>query len=138
MTADLVALAERVEALDGPDRGVDHLLVAALGWQYMSHEFWRKPDGKTASTPPAYTASLDAVTALIAEKLPGWQIEQMTWEPVKNGRVTASIGNFGEGDAYRMGEGIAEKPALALLAAALRALGEQHERAPQPHAARLR
>lgn len=76
-----MSIIERVEAASGPDRELDAEIWTALGRLVK-----REPGGRTwrIATPggsrgpgqinmPALTASLDAVSALIAEKLPdGW------------------------------------------------------------------
>ncbi|MCA0318185.1 MAG: hypothetical protein LCH88_08965 [Proteobacteria bacterium] len=125
----LIALAERVEGLQGPDREVDAEVFRALGWQ-PSFWGWNAEGDRYTPKQPDFTASLDAVCTLIAEKLPGWQTEQITWAPEPGGHVIASIGNFGVGDDYRCGmtEEPCATPALALLAAALRALSKDTER----------
>lgn len=58
-----LALAERCENAMEPDRQLDlQLLSAAIGerWQLGT------------DTVPRYTASIDAITALIEQELPGW------------------------------------------------------------------
>lgn len=161
MTADLVALAERVEALDGPDETLDAEICIATGalsdvrfYPFPVHgePYWegRDRDGGPASVEP-YTASLDAVAALIAEKLPGWAwrvgtccVSDDGWVvpdfncPVHGERLHKQFGGFSAGSLEDTGIDIDRRPSgqpvLALLAAfirgyalhtaALRALGE--------------
>lgn len=56
---DLSALAERIEAAEGPDRNLDamihHRLLNGIGTGY-------------ASDAPAYTASLDAAVSLVPDR----------------------------------------------------------------------
>lgn len=69
---NLLALAERVEKLTGPDREVDGAICLALGWTLQKmkgdrHPYYRRPgetDYYMRSTPPAYTASIDAARSL--------------------------------------------------------------------------
>lgn len=109
-------LIEKVEAGSGRDVELDRELEA-LWWpsdrpQWTSDAFLAK-----------CTSSTDAALLLSSQLLPGWQVEQVTWEPVLGGEVFASIGNFGEGEAYRMGLSKPCKSApRALLSATLRAL----------------
>ncbi|QQN73922.1 hypothetical protein [Croceicoccus sp. YJ47] len=69
MTAqELIALAERVEALDGPDTSVDCWIENHLGLARFEHD---RPDPYSDSwverrvTPKPYTASLDAAMTLV-------------------------------------------------------------------------
>ena len=57
------ALIERVKAATGPDRGLDEALRAHFGYP---------------PKPWNYTASIDAITALIERVLPGWHIASGT------------------------------------------------------------
>ena len=101
MTQSLDALIERLEKLEGADRGVDGLIARDVdGWVphfdlegdrlLEWHDFgghWHRagthPKGaackaRSDSYPgferecPSYTASLDAALALVARVLPGW------------------------------------------------------------------
>ena len=106
--ADLIALAERVEELASPDRLIDYEVHRAFGVQgvgaYGAH--------------PAYTASLDAVVALIEKELPGWG-----WS-VTSRRPGVSYACVTEPEAVvETVRGEASSHALALLAAFLRAKG---------------
>jgi len=77
--AELQALLERVKAATGPDREIDLEIALFAGWTHVrmkgdAKPYWRKP-GETQYfmryEPPRYTASLDAITALIERELPG-------------------------------------------------------------------
>ena len=121
---DLTALAERVEGLAGACRETDVLIVQALYPDIGPCEphcagdtpiFWNDPLYKKPC--PPLTASLDAVVALIERELPGW-----AWKCVKP--VPGQWKSYGEVWASDAGffSGNADTPALALLAATLRAL----------------
>lgn len=133
----LIPLATRVEALDGPDREVDALVMAQF---YRREERWigcRDQDDEpvpdnvwvnprtdrwvtTARDGFEFTRSLDVVVALITEKLPGWSHAYCS----QAGKVTGLVGPPGceEHVAFEVR---AKTPALALLAAFLRALASQ-------------
>ncbi len=130
--ADVLALASRVEALTGPDRVVDALVHCAITGRKMNPFL---PEGYTIRDlgseaknallarsafitenrrpAPAYTASLDAAASLVPA---GW-----TWARFHSGIFEC----FGE-TQYRafFVRGEAATPALALTAAALRAIAE--------------
>ncbi|MES2173894.1 MAG: hypothetical protein V4523_08090 [Pseudomonadota bacterium] len=142
----LLALAERVEGLSGPDRETDERIADAL--------FERSHFGQIADAPPGtgclfwwqdghqqsalrYTASIDAAMTLVPES---WVLESLSaWpgSPEGAGNKTqaqsncsllgTSLERFGKrmiwghsGKDGRAG-GMAKTPALALAAAALRA-----------------
>jgi hypothetical protein len=118
MTADLQELLARVEKAEGPDRELEvrlHSIDPACG---------RIPVSQTY-----YTASLDAALALVERVLPGSYVELSGPRkylhiptPVPN-RWKAYIATFNhDGDKT----GWAATPALALLAALLRALISTH------------
>ena len=67
--ADLMELAERVEALSGPDRDVDVQIAAYLcgGKVDVARLYWTSPGFRGFSVVPSYTASLDAARALVPE-----------------------------------------------------------------------
>lgn len=76
---DLIALAERVEALSGPCRETDVLIIQALHTDIGPCEphcagetpiFWNDPLYKKPC--PPLTTSVDAVLALIETKRPGY------------------------------------------------------------------
>jgi hypothetical protein len=64
---ELSAILDRIDALTGPDRGVDQDLFCALGLAPADEQ-----GIVNAARAPAYTASLDATVALIRQVLPGW------------------------------------------------------------------
>jgi len=121
---ELLALAERAEALDGPDRGVDADIELAIGnWSPEHHEAWnryqecgeRDNPPFTAPCPPRhFTHSLDAALSLVPE---GMRATISTHSP-----AAACIGPS-QSQAWTY----AVTPALALTAAALRALAEQEQ-----------
>ncbi len=73
---DLELLLERVQKAMGPERGLDATIFGLLAlpepWPTWIVEQEAGRDDFTAI--PRYTASLDAITALIERELPGWQI----------------------------------------------------------------
>ena len=141
----LLSLAARVEALTGPSKEVDRAVARVVGWFRVEPRHsrsryggWIAPDdfigayrdgspmldGLHGTTiwrdPPSWTASVDAVIALIERELPGWRVEQIAWEPEPGGRVGAAIRSLTDA-SRREDSGPCATPALALLAAALRA-----------------
>jgi hypothetical protein len=106
MREELIALAERVEALSGPDREVDRAIVESvrgkpkLGFQHGRIDH--------------YTASLDAAMSLVPDGY-DWIVGHTN----AGLTVYAECGGTG-GDFTRF----AATPALALTAAALRARAE--------------
>ena len=147
MTAEeLNALADRVEGLTGPCRETDKAIYAAIG--NCNHErtkYYHIEDGNDfdggftcldcgndtygAKQAPAYTASLDAAMALVPTEMfpdirPGtwwWMIE--SWP----GEATAHIAYENRDTGVPEYGGKAATPALALTAAALRALATKGE-----------
>lgn len=61
----LTELLARVQAAKGPDRGVDHVVAAAIDGDEMKSRPWS----------PNYTGSLDALAAFAERVLPGYNIE---------------------------------------------------------------
>ena len=117
---DLLKLADRVEALDGPDREVDVEVALCTGWENRlgAKQEWLKPNGFASTEgPPYFTASLDAAMTLVPD---GWLWEVGNY--AAKGDATVTHPNYNP-DTYN---GIqvwveAKTPALALCAAALRA-----------------
>jgi len=114
--ATLLALAERVEALDGPNRNLDADIMRATGLGGLKADY----------APHPYTASIDAALTLVPE---GWAVERwQIWpgepstldllETKRSGDQWVRDGWQGKVDAC------AATPALALCAAALRARAE--------------
>ena len=133
--SDLRELAERVEKLAGPCRETDSRVFRAMGSPLPSSfaglgiSLTWQPDGSATMPigdmqvrydPPAFTASLDAVVALIERELPDW-----VWNA---GACHVAFLAAGERpcSADIMDCGKAATPALALLAAFLRAKGGEH------------
>ncbi|MGW9332756.1 hypothetical protein [Bosea sp. NPDC055594] len=140
-------LIERVEKGEGADRELDGAIHVALfpdsaasrfiTGAYRS-EWWKfgTPQGLVYRTEnggglplPSYTTSLDAVIALIEEKLPGWHADvDFGASLAEDGTLGARLfrplcnppGNF---------TGDAKSPARAALSAFLKAHKEQHDAA---------
>lgn len=140
-------LIERVEKGEGADRELDALICVALQWigpkrpdglhdgtiqnlriaedPSWPDEPWEDLNFEDAQgeawteTTPAVVTSLDAVLALIEEKLPGWGCKMernpsgLSWGAIWNRHIDRSAE--------------AKAPARALLAAFLRAHKEQHD-----------
>ena len=124
--AELLALAERVEEASGADREIECTIAKAIGWLPP-----KGSSGAYTSSPwawcPNWSSSLDAVVALIAERLPGksWTVNSSgfggSWA-----RLHDPMRQPGFGADYPRAD--AATPALALLAAALRALASEGDR----------
>lgn len=136
---DLRELAERVEALEGPSREVDAEILVAIDWRWPDHEegditpkivsdkrglewltgrmlnsnssIWRNL--------PSPTASLDAAMSLVPE---GWAIDLRTFVTAPGAIAMVHPGERPTETAR------AATPALALTAAALRAIASQKEK----------
>jgi hypothetical protein len=72
---DLSDLIERVRAATGPDRRLDADIMRAVCLSDINDWWYETPWGTLESDPtcPPITESIDAITALIEAKLPGWQ-----------------------------------------------------------------
>lgn len=142
--AALLALADRVEALTGPDRDVDALIgLAALGFFICEPRYEGAPvaygyvDKDGSRIEPGhggkqlirdYTATLDAAMALVPE---GWVVASLEWWPMRNrgGVCLREVkdfdkeGGFGFGFDKTCGDARshAATATLALTAASLRA-----------------
>lgn len=103
--ADVLALAARVEALTGPDRAVDTEIEAARGW----------PDVQWTGAARRYTASLDAAASLVPA---GWGY---ILHHYPDGSANAFVYESQDDTHNPVG---GATPALALTAAALRAIAE--------------
>ena len=133
---DLTELSRRVSEADGPSRELDAEIWLALDprntrkqWSYV-HE----ATGRTCEVDetwdatrrliivPAYTASLDAVATLIAEKLPEDTMISMAWR-----RSPLTAGAYVMPSRCNAVDGAAKTPALALLSAALLAIHERNK-----------
>ena len=133
---DLMELAERVEALSGPNHEIDSLIGAAVGLKYRilrdgsgrgkGMEWLEDGHGVETWAPhaPRYTASLDAAMTLVPEGcgwLTGWG-QTRPDEPMGGARITRNARFVGYRENYdEIAVGEAATPALALCAAALRA-----------------
>ena len=117
MKEELLKLALRVEALSGPERHVDADIAEALGWHQYSGANWIGPLGQIAV--PSYTVSLDAAMTLVPK---GW-----AWSVLDRRTTGYSKPNgqcWTKEDRSTL-HGDAATPALALCAAALRALAKE-------------
>jgi hypothetical protein len=148
-TEQLIALAERVERAEGPDRELDALIeVAVFGFPQRAYDqanglrnrgadpldkmLWLKNWGV-----PRYSASLDAAMTLVPE---GWRVgfEQgsrfdhapemcmaWVWPFASEYDPDWQLGQEGQQSNPDAQKGYAATPALALCAASLRAMAEQ-------------
>ncbi len=127
--AEMKALIQRVEKAEGPDRELDADIALATGWERgEAGAFWREPGARLWSGYyPNPTASLDAAVSLVPEgklwvRLDDWTgpMEDGTAAPLSSASVYLHARNA---DGERLsGVARARTPALALCAAALRAL----------------
>jgi len=136
----LLALAERCEQASGPDRELDGEIARALGWTDVHVSVLNplfqvgRPPGVTGwrDPVPAFTASLDAALTLVPE---GWRVNGADWSilgqyswmlkgPCKKLIMGADGYEEAGGDWFKSGVSLAT-PALALCAAALRALASE-------------
>lgn len=124
--ADIEALADRVERAAGADRGLDACIAATLRvptkWQWASgYPSWEgREDGRVyleAGGPSfaaaAYTESVDAAMSLVPEGY-HWGVNWHAWD--RDGRASV-LGRHQSNPST----GYAATPALALVAACLRA-----------------
>jgi hypothetical protein len=118
--AELFELAERVEALSGPDREVDCTIGRAIGFM--------PPEPFMTSSPwafsPTYTGSLDAAMTLCQPDENRWpQLEYMSANP-NNFEVGHRAWLWTKNGQPLRGDSMASG-ALAVCAAALRALAKE-------------
>lgn len=98
---------ERVEKATGPNATLDEFISNTIGWWGDEKRAARVYVG--AETRPRWTASLDAVVALVEREMPcQWEVNGSGYAQIRIGR------RYYHGD-------VADYPALALLAAFLRA-----------------
>ena len=125
---ELMTLASKVETLAGACRETDALVALAKGWQETPNGGWFTPPGLTVlhhkTELPRYTASIDAAMTLVPE---GWRIVRLSETEVQgippfDVLLSLRDGGFGRG---KVGAGFGNTPALALTAAALRAIAAQ-------------
>jgi hypothetical protein len=142
---ELLALAARVEAAQGADAELDASVARAAGWIALDARMWWRAEHvaecrrlkvskwKYATVHlPTFTASLDGAASLVPK---GWRVNTADWSipgtftwmlkgPCLK-RVPNEDGGWDAGsDWYVSGRSLAT-PALALTAAALRALAEE-------------
>jgi hypothetical protein len=83
-----LALAGRCETAKGPDRELDADILSA--WAPLDRNGtkagWRM-DGEPGDWAKPYTASLDAITALIERELPGRDVHSGTFRGRANGMI---------------------------------------------------
>lgn len=142
---DLRTLSARVSEATGPSRELDAEIAKALGlmvyYDQKHGEYFSLNDFGIGTSLPFYTFSIDAVAALIAERLPGWvwsagvmpEAFLMPEEPPCSGSVMGNVREWQPAHdeppeiAYDNYERKAKTPALALLSAALLAIHERKE-----------
>jgi len=129
--ADWIALAERCEKATGTDREIDGDIAHAAKQfvDYLTRVperpwLWAEfvdPDDWECWEAPEYTASLDAITAMIERELP-----KMQWlcRPDKEGGFANLYRRGDDGWAIMSWPCHAATPALALCAAFCRAMAE--------------
>lgn len=111
-------LLERVEKATGPSYALECEIAVAL-----------EPERAVAGLlSPNYTRSLDAALALVERKMPGRDIDLEIRETMTDGKVLritdATIYAQAYSDDRRDFKAYGSSPALALIAALLRATGE--------------
>lgn len=132
----LLALADRVEKLTGPDREVDLEIELALGLVSEPYEravchgvpqmyFWDREDTHAPYvTPERYTETVDAAEMLVPK---GWnwmagnRDQPLARAYVNNGEMAFVGAGMKRNPSRQWFETTAAKPALALTACALRA-----------------
>jgi hypothetical protein len=129
MTAELQELLARVEKAEGPDRAIDRDLINVLGLDWHRGAWWRTADPLqpwfSGWVKADVTASLDAALALV---------ERLAMPEPDFDICFRQLGHFEvrwympERGHWRVAS--AKTPALALLAALLRALIAQTEAEP--------
>ncbi len=123
---DLSGLLERVEAASGPDRELDK----ALWYKLIFDPALDKKDDSylqlVGSPYPAYTSYIDAALALKDRILPGHAVAvgDMAFE----GGARLPWGCVWSPGGFIIGQAEAKTPALALLAALLRAVASERTR----------
>lgn len=90
MKADWLEIAGLFEKATGPDRALSNLLAVKLGYAKPCADtsgsyFVTLPGEKPfIGNAPHYTASLDAITALIERELPGYAVQSHTHDGPNN------------------------------------------------------
>ena len=109
---ELLALAERAEALGGGDYRLEQDICIATGGKLSDPPSW--------SVCPDYTSSIDAAMALVPE---GWAAS-ITRFTNGTGKAVVWVGDYS--DAHKATDGIdGASPAIALCAAILRVLAKE-------------
>ena len=96
-----LALAERFEKATGPDRALSNDLAVALGYAVRLPDLSRSysvtlPGEKPyIGLPPHYAQSLDAITALAEQELPGRDIHSGTFRQRGCGMIMNADGTSG-------------------------------------------
>ena len=147
---DLKAVLSALQGAKGGDKAVDRLIAREVGWHRVEprhtsgkHGGWIAPDdwiGAHSDGSPildglhgttiwrevtAYTASVDEALALVAEKLPGWEITIVT------GMDGNAVQLFSPGRAPTVTVPHAASVAIGLLTALFSALSAQSEGQPK-------
>lgn len=119
-----LALAERCEKATGPDDAVDWDMLMAMCGPGYEDSWLAAPAARYALSTsygyhaPEWTASLDAITALIERELPGWG-----WSIRRKPRDKVCTAHIGT--SVTVSVRIQQKPAIALCAAFCRAMAEK-------------
>jgi hypothetical protein len=126
---DLDALIERVTAAQAAARELDLAIGAALGlpdWYREEGEFWLDPpvhrefETIPGEPYPNLTGSVDDASALAEKALPGWDWYVRRYAGSRRGYAWVSA----PGDDTGYAETWGATPALALVLATLKALGD--------------
>lgn len=110
---ELMRLAAACEAVKGPDREIDDAINRVMGFPVSLGAMMH-----CDAQPHAYTASLDAAMSLMPKDL-DWSMGRSV-----GFRAVAHLWKAGEVPGFRC---LSETPALALCAAALRAMAAQED-----------
>ena len=113
-------LIERIEGAEGPSRELDAEIALTQGWSELPGDNWCGPEGQIAV--PRYTASLDAAMSLVPEGMQ-WRVD--SHHNIAGVFEYPTDPETGPYCVEHEGEGLT--PALALCAAALRAIGDTHD-----------
>lgn len=120
-----LALAARCEQATGADREIDKEIVAALGYSWRGMAYWDNATStKTLPGSGFYTHSIDAITALIARKLPGFGVASRRNPEPGPHCCRAAISSD---DCKVPPDGFGTTEALARCAAFCRAMAERGE-----------
>ena len=126
----MIDLITRLEQAEAGSRELDAAIFKGLGgplppkfmgmgitleWQADGSALFPVGEMQIRYSPPAYTTSLDAITALIGEKLPGWMKGYQ--DDPKGARAYLS-----DPDSGRATSSLAKTPATAFCIALLRAI----------------